>query len=317
MPSSDQAYKGYLIRQSRAGTWIEKGGVLIGWAADEDDAKHIIRELTRGGNPPFYVKFATDKNGRRRAWRWSYGAHRWFPLSIVEAEQALATGAARVEVQGSRMKFLVNPPSRRTTMARKAARDSRGRFKPGGTHRRRRKNPANPPRAKRRRRTVRKTAAKRRTTRRRRNPPRTTDLVGMLVDGALGAVEVIGGKVAVRALPGVVGLPTAGNTGLAIQAALAVALGWVTDMFAGPDVARMVLAGGLAAPMESVIAGANLPVISAAVGGTMGSYVRARLPNYPRAPVSRRLPPTTGKAGVVLFRGWQTSPPGSGIEYFE
>jgi len=208
-------------------------------------------------------------------------------------------------------------------MASKPARDKRGRFVKGGTHRRRRQNPANP--AKPRRRASAQKAARSaprsasgrflpRHGRRRRNPDGLgTDLVGMLVDGALGAVEVIGGKVAVRALPGVVGLPTAGNTGLAIQAALAVALGWVTDMFAGPDVARMVLAGGLAAPMESMIAGANLPVISTAVSGTMGSYVRRPLTGARRA-----LPAFARKPGrALMLRGWQTSPPGSGIEYFQ
>lgn len=200
-------------------------------------------------------------------------------------------------------------------MARKAARDSRGRFLKGGKRRARRKNAptlkANPKR-RRRRAAARRFAAPRR---RRRNPPRT-NLVTMLMDGALGAVEVIGGKVAVRAVPGFVGLPTAGNTGLAVQAALAVGLGWVVDMLAGPDVARMVLAGGLAAPLENVVAGLNIPVVSPAVGGTLGAYANARLPNYPppRRPI---IPPASKTRGVVVFRGWPTSPPGSGVEYFQ
>lgn len=202
-------------------------------------------------------------------------------------------------------------------MPRKSPRDSRGRFLARGG--RRRKNPstvtvkANPRRRKRRRAAA---AAPRfaSSRRRRRNPPRT-NLVNMLMDGALGAVEVVGGKVAVRALPGVVGLPSTGTTGLAVQAAVAVGLGWVVDMVAGPDVARTVLAGGLAAPLETVLAGLNIPVVSPAVGGTMGAYVRAQLPNY--APPRRQLPPPAQRRpGVVVFRGWQTSPPGSGIEYF-
>ena len=44
---TSQAYKGYLIMQDipLGRTWIEKGGMLIGWAKDVADAKQIIDGL--------------------------------------------------------------------------------------------------------------------------------------------------------------------------------------------------------------------------------------------------------------------------------
>jgi hypothetical protein len=42
------------------------------------------------------VKFTTDRNGKRRAYRWSWTAARWFPMGINEAEILVATGAAAV-----------------------------------------------------------------------------------------------------------------------------------------------------------------------------------------------------------------------------
>ena len=41
------AYKGYLVRSSISGTWIEKWDRLICWADDAAQAKRIIDELTR------------------------------------------------------------------------------------------------------------------------------------------------------------------------------------------------------------------------------------------------------------------------------
>jgi hypothetical protein len=40
------------------------------------------------------VKFTTDKNGKRRAFRWCHGGMRWFPMKASEAEALIAAGTA-------------------------------------------------------------------------------------------------------------------------------------------------------------------------------------------------------------------------------
>lgn len=40
------------------------------------------------------VKFVTDKNGRKRAYKYSTKQMRWFPMPVDEAELAVATGEA-------------------------------------------------------------------------------------------------------------------------------------------------------------------------------------------------------------------------------
>ena len=52
IPKETTAYKGYLIKNSRNGTWIEKDGYLIAWTKDIPEAKREIDELTRYNDNP-------------------------------------------------------------------------------------------------------------------------------------------------------------------------------------------------------------------------------------------------------------------------
>lgn len=160
-------------------------------------------------------------------------------------------------------------------MARKRARDSKGRFisKSRARSKRSRKRSYKrnlPPRDSKGRFTSR--GGGRRSYRR--NPP-GGDLVGKATQGAMDAGAVLVGKAATRSIPQLLSLPQTGNTGLAVQAATAVAAGWAADRFVGPDVGRFVLAGGLTAPMESLIIRFNVPWLSTALagGGSVGRYV--------------------------------------------
>jgi hypothetical protein len=58
-------------------------------------------------------------------------------------------------------------------------------------------------------------------------------------------------------------LPKAGNVGLAVQVATALALGYMSEMFFTKNTAAAILAGGLTAPVETLIVGANVPYLSA------------------------------------------------------
>lgn len=165
------------------------------------------------------------------------------------------------------MKFLINP-ERGANMA-KMKRDSKGRFvgKKGSSRKRRNL----PPRDSKGRFVSRRSY--------RRNPV-GGDIVGMLTEGSIGAVQVLTGKAAARAVPDLVGLPKQGNTGLATQAAVAVGAGFVADMFLSKRAANMILAGGLTAPLETLIVAYSVPFFSEALSPTtannaVGRYVRA------------------------------------------
>jgi hypothetical protein len=101
------------------------------------------------------------------------------------------------------------------------------------------------------------------------------------MDGGIRATQVIGGKAATRYIPRVTGLPTAGNTGLAVEVLTAVALGYVSDMFLSREAAAAILAGGLTSPIERFLIGQGVPLISdvltptpmpAPNNGTTGRY---------------------------------------------
>lgn len=150
------------------------------------------------------------------------------------------------------------------------------RLRKGGTTVVKRKSPKN--------RTVKKKSAytqnpvggvNRKVSRRRgfhRNPPKglgglmfyfsPTRLMGGVVD----AGEVLVGKVVVRTLPGMVGLPTTDMMGMLSQAVTAVLAGGVAHSFVSANAGKMILAGGLSAPLESFVKGMNIPVVSAALG---------------------------------------------------
>jgi hypothetical protein len=152
--------------------------------------------------------------------------------------------------------YLVNEPGRR-----RRRRDAKGRYMSTSHKRRRRRarhNLPNPPHRRRR--------ARRRAYRR--NPPRPfrlEKLPQLLMDGAIDGLQVVVGKAAARTIPTLINVPTAGPIGLAIQALSAVAAGFAGS-FLSPNAAKMFLAGGFAAPVESLIKGLNIPVLSAALG---------------------------------------------------
>ena len=87
-----------------------------------------------------------------------------------------------------------------------------------------------------------------------------------LINGAIDASEVLVGKVVVRAIPPMVGLPSGDTTGLLVQALTAVLAGGVAHAFVSSNAGKMVLAGGLAAPLETLVKGLNIPMISANLG---------------------------------------------------
>lgn len=103
----------------------------------------------------------------------------------------------------------------------------------------------------------------------RRNPP----IIKTVQRGVTDAFAVVVGKGIARTVPTVLGLPTTGAVGIAVQALGAVAAGMLlrTLKLGGRDFERLAVAGGLAAPIESFIKGANIPFLSAALEG-YGAY---------------------------------------------
>jgi hypothetical protein len=79
------------------------------------------------------------------------------------------------------------------------------------------------------------------------------------------AVQVLAGKAAARIIPEQFGIPKEGTTGIAAQAAVAVAVGIFGRQLFGADVAKMMMAGALTAPVESIIVQADVPVLSPAL----------------------------------------------------
>lgn len=131
------------------------------------------------------------------------------------------------------------------------------------------------------------------------------------MQGGIGAVQVLTGKAAARAVPDLMGLPKEGNVGLAIQAGVALAAGWVADMMLSPKAAEMILVGGLTAPTETLIVAFNVPFFSEALSPTtaandVGRYVR-RNPGrtVPSNGMGRYVP--SGEVGMGRY-----AQPGSG-----
>jgi len=174
---------------------------------------------------------------------------------------------------------------------------------------RRRKSPArkNPGRtvAKRnpsRKRATRKAAPRKRAPARR-NPPRRVDIVGSLMDGSVEAVQILIGKAAARSLPDLVGAPKQGNIGLAVQAATALVTGYVAGMFLSENAARAMMAGGLTAPLETLIVSYDVPWLGRALSpvstanGVAAYASRAQIGSGMAGYVKRRPQP------VVMARG--------------
>ncbi len=87
-----------------------------------------------------------------------------------------------------------------------------------------------------------------------------------LQQGMIDAVGVIGGKVGTRVLAELLPIPGKGAPmmNFLVQAGSAIAVGTVAQMMVSPQVARMVVAGGLATPIESFLRG--MPVIGPMLG---------------------------------------------------
>lgn len=101
----------------------------------------------------------------------------------------------------------------------------------------------------------------------RRNPAVSMrGFVPMLITGVTDALELIAGKAVTRTVPALIGLPHGSPMNLLGQAATAVAAGYLGHSFISPNAGKMILAGGLAAPLEDLIKGANIPILSPALG---------------------------------------------------
>lgn len=161
--------------------------------------------------------------------------------------------------------FLVNPPKRGNTMATTKRRHyksgpKKGQFMPGkarkassSTKKRRRRNPA----------------PAMTTSPRKRNPPRkrltARSAIRGATEGAVDAFLVLTGKAATRSIPLLANLPKEGNIGLAVQALTAIVVGMVAQQFLKPAQAKMLTAGGLTAPLETLIVSYNVPFLAPAL----------------------------------------------------
>ena len=104
------------------------------------------------------------------------------------------------------------------------------------------------------------------------------DFVGSFVAGATEATQVLVGKALARSVPDLVGLPKQGNIGLAIQTGVALLTGYAAEMFVSAGAARALMAGGLTAPLETLIVAYNVPWLAPALHpvtgqNALGSYV--------------------------------------------
>lgn len=145
--------------------------------------------------------------------------------------------------------------------------------------RRKRRNPgllANP---KRRRRRGTRMVVRHVVRRARRNPafrlPRLggrRGIVGQITQGVVDGAWIVTGKALTNAIPTVLKLGGTGIMGAAIKSVAAVVSGMLAGQFLGANALKLVTAGGFAAIVEPFIKGANIPVISAALGDTFPEY---------------------------------------------
>lgn len=122
----------------------------------------------------------------------------------------------------------------------------------------------------------------------RRNQGRFTvrNIMGKFQQGAMDAVAVVAGKAGTRLLANFIPVPAEikGNMigNFAIQGLSAVFVGIVAQNVVSAQTARFIVAGGLAAPMETLMKG--IPVIGDALGDDyleLGSYLMGEAPGLP------------------------------------
>jgi hypothetical protein len=117
------------------------------------------------------------------------------------------------------------------------------------------------------------------------------------------AVQILIGKAAARSLPDLVGAPKQGNIGLAVQAATALVTGYVAGMFLPQNAARAMMAGGLTAPLETLIVSYNVPWLGRALSPVstataVGAYAGAQIDSPRLSGYVKRRP-----APMVMARG--------------
>ncbi|MCH7889893.1 MAG: hypothetical protein IH921_00175 [Gemmatimonadetes bacterium] len=206
----------------------------------------------------------------------------------------------------SGQRFLINPP-RRASMASKRlpprvkSGKNKGQFRKRATAKR--KSPA-----KKRRRNMPMqyaAAANKPNPRHRNNPPRrgkftVRKITRSLTTGAMDALLVIVGKAGARTIPAMLpNLPKEGNMGLAIQALTAVVLGLGAEMVLSPAQAKIILAGALTAPIETLVVAMNVPFLAPALAPvTLNAQLSAYMGSYVQPPL---LPPEPNDNSIGAY----------------
>lgn len=157
-----------------------------------------------------------------------------------------------------------------------------------------------------------KKKGRRRTARARRNPPSFgrmltsgRGIVGQVMQGAQDAAAVVAGKAVTNVIARMVPV-TSTAPALAVRTAIAVAAGIAARAFLGADVGRMVLAGGLTVPIETVVRSANVPMITGALSSDedITRLLRAGMGAYPLSGHEhRRVSPGSGVGSYPLGDG--------------
>lgn len=194
----------------------------------------------------------------------------------------------------SGQRFLINPPRKRgATMAhrlRYTSGSKKGQFRKKGSSSGRKKTrritAKTRKRSTSRRRSV---AAPARRRRRRNNPPKLSfrNVTKDLMQGSIDAALILVGKATTRMVPAMIpNVPRQGNMGLAMQALTAVGVALLAQQFLKPAQAKMILAGGLTAPVETLVVSLDVPFLADALAPVtadqqlsayMGAYVQPEI----------------------------------------
>lgn len=92
------------------------------------------------------------------------------------------------------------------------------------------------------------------------------------MQGVKDAALILVGKAGTRAVSAMI--PFGANVGIVgavKQVAVALAVGFAAHKALGADAARMVVAGGIVAPLETLVKGLNIPLVSANLGDATGA----------------------------------------------
>jgi len=208
------------------------------------------------------------------------------------------------ETVASGQRFLINPPRRKNMAGKRLpprvkSGKNKGQFRKRARSTSRKRAPA------RKRRRNMHTAAVANPKRRRRNPPRrgkftVRKITRDLTQGAMDAAFILVGKAGARTIPAFLpNLPKEGNMGLAVQALTAVLLGVAADMVLKPAQAKMILAGGLTAPVETLVVSFNVPFLAPALAPvTANQQLSAYMGAYVQPPL---LPPPEAANGIGAY----------------